>query len=246
MTNGSIAPAREALRSADRSAGHADIPLRSTQRSAEVGSHGASPRSLRSRTSLQARPSRIRGGRSRTGPATSSAGQPGWADIPDRSALREQQRNDGDPRARDDLADVLVDDDQAVSRRQRRDQVRARTPDEGDAVGAVRLAMQHAATILPHADRALDPLDRHRLDGRALQLPLAEQLADRRSREDLERHERADRGARQAEDRDVVAEKPEALGPARLHGDPDEVDRPQFGERLLHDIEGAHADATRR
>ncbi len=42
-----------------------------------------------------------------------------------------------------------------------------------------------------------------------------------------------------------VAEMAEALRLARLHRDPGEVDRPEFGQRLLDHVEGAHARRRR-
>ena len=77
--NGSIVPLRPALRSAACSGGQALGAFRSGHATGDVGSQVSSHPSLRSRISLQARPSRSRGARRRTGPAVSVAGHPGWA-----------------------------------------------------------------------------------------------------------------------------------------------------------------------
>ena len=78
IINGTIVPFRAAFFSAECSCGHALAALRSAHGYGEVGSHASSQRWLRSRTSLHRRASRNRGGRSDTGPADNSAGQPGW------------------------------------------------------------------------------------------------------------------------------------------------------------------------
>ena len=237
--NGSIVPARAAFFSAECSCGHDPVPLRSSQRYGEVGSHGSSQRWLRSRISLHAFASRSLGGRNPTGPASSVAGQPGVAHRFESSSGITVTR---EPATTSVTSSSITTRQFAAA--MRGDEVRARPADERDAVTAGRLAVQDAAAVLPHARRALDRLERRRLDGRAVQHALAEQLADGRTDEHLERDQRADRVAGQAEDRDLVAEVPEALRLAGLHRDLGELDGAELGQRLLDHVERAHRDAA--
>jgi hypothetical protein len=107
--------------------------------------------------------------------------------------------------------------------------------------------MQQPAPELAGAPRGRHPLQRRRLDHRAFQAPLAQQFADRRAHEHLERDQRADRVAGQAEyGRPARPQVAEALGLARLHRHLGELDTADFAQRLLNHVVRAHAHPAAR
>ena len=148
-------PSRLAQRRAQRRPG-AHGRCRSAQLIGEVGSHGSSHCSLRSRISLHAAPSRSRGGRSATGsgrparPATRACA---------RSHRRQRFESSSGITVTREPATTSVTSSSMTTRQfdEAIDAIRCEpgTADERHAVAAVRLAVQHAATVLPPAGRAV-------------------------------------------------------------------------------------------